>query len=104
MDGQILMGRQLTVVFAEESRKKPTDMRQRERRRTGQRSLAVTATSLLAPTATTVLPLSSSVLRSIAVPQPPVRDMRGPPKKPSQSPAARGYSRGEADADVSPSP
>lgn len=32
MDGQILLGRQLTVVFAEENRKKPTDMRQRERR------------------------------------------------------------------------
>ncbi|KAK3037044.1 hypothetical protein RJ639_031618 [Escallonia herrerae] len=32
MDGQILLGRQLTVVFAEENRKKPTDMRTRERR------------------------------------------------------------------------
>ncbi|KAK2972569.1 hypothetical protein RJ640_022420 [Escallonia rubra] len=32
MDGQILLGRQLTVVFAEENRKKPTDMRARERR------------------------------------------------------------------------
>ncbi|KAJ9555489.1 hypothetical protein OSB04_010103, partial [Centaurea solstitialis] len=32
MDGQILLGRQLTVVFAEENRKKPSDMRVRERR------------------------------------------------------------------------
>ncbi|GKA25565.1 serine/arginine-rich SC35-like splicing factor SCL30A [Tanacetum coccineum] len=32
MDGQVLQGRQLTVVFAEENRKKPTDMRTRERR------------------------------------------------------------------------
>jgi FUS-interacting serine-arginine-rich protein 1 len=32
MDGQMLQGRQLTVVFAEENRKKPTDMRARERR------------------------------------------------------------------------
>ncbi|GJV16262.1 reverse transcriptase domain-containing protein [Tanacetum coccineum] len=32
MDGQILMGRQMTVVFAEENRKKPSDMRLRERR------------------------------------------------------------------------
>lgn len=32
MDGQVLLGRQLTVVFAEENRKKPTDMRHREQR------------------------------------------------------------------------
>lgn len=32
MDGQTLLGRQMTVVFAEENRKKPTDMRVRERR------------------------------------------------------------------------
>ncbi|KAK6163759.1 hypothetical protein DH2020_000623 [Rehmannia glutinosa] len=31
MDGQILHGRELTVVFAEENRKKPTEMRARER-------------------------------------------------------------------------
>ncbi|KAK4481752.1 hypothetical protein RD792_012662 [Penstemon davidsonii] len=31
MDGQILLGRELTVVFAEENRKKPTEMRARER-------------------------------------------------------------------------
>ncbi|XP_022844148.1 serine/arginine-rich SC35-like splicing factor SCL30A [Olea europaea var. sylvestris] len=31
MDGQILHGRELTVVFAEENRKKPTEMRDRER-------------------------------------------------------------------------
>lgn len=30
MDGQILHGRELTVVFAEENRKKPADMRARE--------------------------------------------------------------------------
>lgn len=30
MDGQILLGRELTVVFAEENRKKPADMRARE--------------------------------------------------------------------------
>ncbi|KAJ7980572.1 Serine/arginine-rich SC35-like splicing factor [Quillaja saponaria] len=30
MDGQILLGRELTVVFAEENRKKPSDMRARE--------------------------------------------------------------------------
>ncbi|XP_008777891.1 serine/arginine-rich SC35-like splicing factor SCL33 isoform X2 [Phoenix dactylifera] len=33
MDGQILLGRELTVVFAEENRKKPADMRARERPR-----------------------------------------------------------------------
>lgn len=33
MDGQILLGRELTVVFAEENRKKPAEMRARERRR-----------------------------------------------------------------------
>ncbi|RWR73707.1 serine/arginine-rich SC35-like protein splicing factor SCL33 isoform X2 [Cinnamomum micranthum f. kanehirae] len=33
MDGQILLGRELTVVFAEENRKKPGDMRARERLR-----------------------------------------------------------------------
>ncbi|KAJ7971396.1 Serine/arginine-rich SC35-like splicing factor [Quillaja saponaria] len=32
MDGQILLGRELTVVFAEENRKKPAEMRARERR------------------------------------------------------------------------
>ncbi|XP_027335882.1 serine/arginine-rich SC35-like splicing factor SCL30A [Abrus precatorius] len=32
MDGQILLGRELTVVFAEENRKKPNEMRSRERR------------------------------------------------------------------------
>ena len=31
MDGQILLGRELTVVFAEENRKKPAEMRARER-------------------------------------------------------------------------
>ncbi|KAI3471507.1 hypothetical protein Pfo_028157 [Paulownia fortunei] len=34
MDGQILLGRELTVVFAEENRKKPSEMRARERRST----------------------------------------------------------------------
>lgn len=33
MDGRVLLGRELTVVFAEENRKKPTEMRQRERGR-----------------------------------------------------------------------
>lgn len=33
MDGQLLLGREVTVVFAEENRKKPSDMRQRERPR-----------------------------------------------------------------------
>jgi hypothetical protein len=31
MDGYLLLGRELTVVFAEENRKKPTEMRARER-------------------------------------------------------------------------
>lgn len=31
MDGQVLLGRELTVVFAEENRKRPSDMRARER-------------------------------------------------------------------------
>ncbi|XP_022872006.1 serine/arginine-rich SC35-like splicing factor SCL33 isoform X2 [Olea europaea var. sylvestris] len=31
MDGQILLGRELTVLFAEENRKKPSEMRARER-------------------------------------------------------------------------
>ncbi|XP_066379632.1 serine/arginine-rich SC35-like splicing factor SCL33 [Miscanthus floridulus] len=31
MDGQMLLGREITVVFAEENRKKPSDMRARER-------------------------------------------------------------------------
>lgn len=35
MDGQILLGRELTVVFAEENRKKPSEMRARERVRWG---------------------------------------------------------------------
>ncbi|KAK6145077.1 hypothetical protein DH2020_021897 [Rehmannia glutinosa] len=38
MDGQILQGRELTVVFAEENRKKPTEMRNRERGGRGGRS------------------------------------------------------------------
>lgn len=33
MDRQILLGRELTVVFAEENRKKPSEMRARERSR-----------------------------------------------------------------------
>lgn len=33
MDGCVLLGRELTVVFAEENRKKPSDMRARERGR-----------------------------------------------------------------------
>ncbi|CAM8890119.1 unnamed protein product [Rhodiola kirilowii] len=33
MDGQILLGRELTVVFAEENRKKPSEMRARGRSR-----------------------------------------------------------------------
>lgn len=31
MDGQILLGREVTVVFAEENRKKPSEMRARDR-------------------------------------------------------------------------
>lgn len=31
MNGQILLGRELTVVFAEENRKNPSEMRARER-------------------------------------------------------------------------
>ncbi|KAJ8574094.1 hypothetical protein K7X08_025899 [Anisodus acutangulus] len=38
MDGQGFQGRQLTVVFAEENRKKPTDMRARERSGSGRSS------------------------------------------------------------------
>lgn len=30
MDGQVLLGRELTVVFAEENRKKPHEMRARQ--------------------------------------------------------------------------
>ncbi|GKB42567.1 serine/arginine-rich SC35-like splicing factor SCL30A [Tanacetum coccineum] len=41
MDGQILMGRQMTVVFAEENRKKPSDMRLRERRLTADLAVIV---------------------------------------------------------------
>lgn len=33
MDGYVLLGRELTVVFAEENRKKPSEMRHRERGR-----------------------------------------------------------------------
>jgi FUS-interacting serine-arginine-rich protein 1 len=33
MDGQVLLGREITVVFAEENRKKPDEMRVRERTR-----------------------------------------------------------------------
>nr|AFK42741.1 unknown [Lotus japonicus] len=38
LDGQILLGRELTVVFAEENRKKPAEMRARERHSTRERS------------------------------------------------------------------
>ncbi|KAK4371661.1 hypothetical protein RND71_007045 [Anisodus tanguticus] len=38
MDGQGFQGRQLTVVFAEENRKKPTDMRAREHSGSGRSS------------------------------------------------------------------
>ncbi|KAH1067802.1 hypothetical protein J1N35_032789 [Gossypium stocksii] len=34
-DGYVLLGRELTVVFAEENMKKPSEMRARERRRWG---------------------------------------------------------------------
>ncbi|XP_019235676.1 PREDICTED: serine/arginine-rich SC35-like splicing factor SCL33 isoform X2 [Nicotiana attenuata] len=33
MDGQVLLGREITVVFAKENRKKPSEMRARERSR-----------------------------------------------------------------------
>ncbi|CAI0406519.1 unnamed protein product [Linum tenue] len=33
MDGEVLLGRELTVVFAEENRKKPSEMRARDRGR-----------------------------------------------------------------------
>jgi len=36
MDGRVFLGRELTVVFAEENRKKPVDMRARERTATRQ--------------------------------------------------------------------
>ncbi|XP_011078794.1 serine/arginine-rich SC35-like splicing factor SCL33 [Sesamum indicum] len=39
MDGQVLLGRELTVVFAEENRKKPSEMRARERIRRRSSSL-----------------------------------------------------------------
>ncbi|GMJ14783.1 SC35-LIKE SPLICING FACTOR 33, SC35-like splicing factor 33 [Hibiscus trionum] len=38
MDGYVLLGRELTVVFAEENRKKPSEMRERERRSRSYRS------------------------------------------------------------------
>ncbi|PPS03869.1 hypothetical protein GOBAR_AA16795 [Gossypium barbadense] len=42
MDGYVLLGRELTVVFAEENRKKPSEMRARERRRkTGEKIVFV---------------------------------------------------------------
>jgi FUS-interacting serine-arginine-rich protein 1 len=31
MDGKMLLGREIAVVFAEENRKKPADMRAREK-------------------------------------------------------------------------
>nr|KAJ0222445.1 hypothetical protein LSAT_V11C200068980 [Lactuca sativa] len=163
MDGQILMGRQLTVVFAEENRKKPTDMRQRERifiiLETDLDVLTIAgghlyratpahhrhATLFPAPTAVnTPLLQSESNTRGRFLPErkdtvekgythnlrsrsrsplverspPPYnrsrspirspvrdRDQRGTPRDQSRSPVARGgYSRGEADLDVSPSP
>ncbi|KAL3633406.1 Arginine/serine-rich splicing factor scl25a transcript I [Castilleja foliolosa] len=75
MDGQILAGRELTVVFAEENRKKPTDMRARER---GGRS--------------------SVYDRRRSPPQRYSRDSRSPPPRSSRSrdyspPPKRRYSR-----------
>jgi FUS-interacting serine-arginine-rich protein 1 len=32
MDGKMLLGREIAVVFAEKNRKKPTDMRAREKK------------------------------------------------------------------------
>ncbi|CAI9263831.1 unnamed protein product [Lactuca saligna] len=175
MDGQILMGRQLTVVFAEENRKKPTDMRQRERRggsgrpsdrrrsppprysrspppryaRSRSHSREYSPPPKRKQHVRSISPrekrhsrersYSQSPVRPRSPPydgpprsrsrSPPVdrspppyngsrspsrspvrdRDRRGAPRDPSRSrsrsPVARGgYSRGEADVDVSPSP
>ncbi|CAL9220484.1 unnamed protein product [Arabidopsis halleri] len=38
LDGYLLLGREITVVFAEENRKKPSEMRERSRGRTSTRS------------------------------------------------------------------
>ncbi|KAL1204734.1 Serine/arginine-rich SC35-like splicing factor SCL30A [Cardamine amara subsp. amara] len=38
LDGYVLLGREITVVFAEENRKRPAEMRQRSRGRTSTRS------------------------------------------------------------------
>ncbi|CAA6659066.1 unnamed protein product [Spirodela intermedia] len=55
MDGQILLGRELTVVFAQENRKKPSDMRARERQQQGKRqppgALSVSLPAVLSLTA-----------------------------------------------------
>ncbi|KAI3794829.1 hypothetical protein L1987_37468 [Smallanthus sonchifolius] len=78
MDGQVLLGRQMTVVFAEENRKKPTDMRTRERRGGGR---------------------FNDRKRS-----PPPRYSRSPPRRHSRSPPPR-YTRSRSHSrEYSPPP
>lgn len=76
MDGQGFQGRQLTVVFAEENRKKPTEMRARERSGSGR---------------------SRSYDRRRYSPQysrsPPPRYARSPSRSHGYSPKRRQYSR-----------
>ncbi|CAI9263830.1 unnamed protein product [Lactuca saligna] len=171
MDGQILMGRHLTVVFAEENRKKPTDMRQRERRdrsgrpndrrrsppprysrspppryaRSRSHSREYSPPPKRKQHARSISPREKRHIRERLYSQSPVRprsppydgpprsrsrsppvewspppyngsrspsrspvrdrDQRGAPRDRGRSPVASGgYSRGEADVDVSPSP
>ncbi|ONK65600.1 uncharacterized protein A4U43_C07F38750 [Asparagus officinalis] len=97
MDGQILLGRELTVVFAEENRKKPADMRARERvstrydRRSPRRSRSHRYSRSRSPrySRSPRRGRSRSRSRSYYSPSPKKQSCSPPPRKQSYSPSPR---------------
>ncbi|KAM0952075.1 putative RNA recognition motif domain, nucleotide-binding alpha-beta plait domain superfamily [Dioscorea sansibarensis] len=104
MDRQILLGRELTVVFAEENRKKPADMRARERIRTYGRESRRSPRYSRSPSPRYS---RSPVRRYTRSPPPPVRRYtRSPPRRSRSPPPQRHYgrSRSRSPGVYSPSP
>ncbi|MFS8025663.1 hypothetical protein Hanom_Chr16g01477741 [Helianthus anomalus] len=83
MDGQVFRWRELTVVFAEENRKKPTDMRMRELRSVSPRDSPERSYSPSPATEGSPPYNGGSRRRS----QSPVKDRSPPPYNGSRSPS-----------------
>ncbi|KAL5708515.1 Arginine/serine-rich splicing factor scl25a transcript I [Ranunculus cassubicifolius] len=112
MDGQILLGRELTVVFAEENRKKPSDMRARERVRSRGRSSYYSRSPRYgrsrsrSPSYYSPSPRRRNYYSRSVSPEErrygrPGYDSRNPPAYYSRSPSPKDYTRGQRERSLS---